>query len=332
MRVIPKEKLSPGETGRIYRYTHRQNSIPAPGAGEHGDGGEDGDRHLARRSIVRQEGDRDRRHTINTSQATMSNRQAGGFYNRSLERALQILDAFSRERQVLTRAQLSEILGLPLPTISRLCSTLVQYGYLAKDRESKQYSLGMRLFEQGSIVFYSFSLRAAASHHLTELQKETGQTVFLGVLDNGQLLYIDKRENEGSIISFTSKIGTRRPPYWGMCGPLLMSYLPDSEIEGLLEKTPLNATTRKSITDKEKFKAWLNQIRDQGVAVDPEATFEGITGVAAPVRDSTGGVVAAVGIALMSSSLGPNGIRKIAQKVLKTAEAISGELGYRSQR
>ncbi len=260
----------------------------------------------------------------------MSNRETGSFYNRSLERALQILDAFSRERKTLTRAQLAEILGLPLPTISRLCSTLVRYGYLAKDPESKQYSLGIRLFEQGSIVFYSFSVRTAASRHLTQLQRETDRTVFLGVLDNDELLYIDKREDADNVITFTSKIGTRRPPYWGMCGPMLMAYLSDSEVERLLKKTPLNATTKNSITRKEEFKAWLGQIREQGLAFDREATFEGITGIAAPIRDFTGVVVASVGVASISSSLDSDHIRKIAQELLKTAEAISKELGYKS--
>ncbi len=260
----------------------------------------------------------------------MSYRQTGGFYNRSLERALQILDAFSKDRKVLTRAQLAEILGLPQPTISRLCSTLVRYGYLAKDPESKQYSLGMRLFEQGSIVFYSFSVRTAASRHLTQLQKEIGQTVFLGVLDNDELLYIDKREDADNVITFTSKIGTRRPPHWGMCGPLLMAYLSDSEVERLLKKTPLNANTKNSITDTEEFKAWLGQIREQGFAVDREATFEGITGVAAPVRDFRGEVVASVGVALMTSSLDSGNVEQIAHELLKTAETISRELGCKS--
>jgi len=260
----------------------------------------------------------------------MTSRETGSFYNRSLERALQILDAFSRERKVLTRAQLAEILGLPLPTISRLCSTLVRYGYLAKNPESKQYSLGMRLFEQGSIVFYSFSVRAAASHHLTQLQRETGLTIFLGVLDNDDLLYIDKREDVDNVITFTSKIGTRRPPYWGMCGPMLMAYLSDSEIERLLEKTPLNANTKKSITGKEEFKAWLGDIREQGLAFDREATFDGITGIAAPIRDFTGEVVASVGAASMTSAMESGDMGRIARELLKTAEAISKELGYKS--
>ena len=249
--------------------------------------------------------------------ATMSQRPTGSFYNRSLERALQILDAFSRERMVLTRTQLAEMLDLPRPTVSRLCSTLVRYGYLAEDPESRRYSLGIRLFEQGSIVFYSFSVRAAASRYLTLLQKEINQTVFLGVLDNDQLLYIDKREDADKAITFTSKIGTRRPPYWGMCGPMLMAHLSDGEVERLLKKTPLSPITKQTITDKEKFKAWLHEVREQGFAVDAQATFDGITGIAAPVRDFRGEVVASVGAALISSTIDRDDIQRIARALME---------------
>ena len=258
----------------------------------------------------------------------MSDRDASHFYNRSLERALQILDSFNKERQVLTRSQLAEILGLPRATVLRLCSTLVQYGYLAKNPDSSTYSLGMRLFEQGSILFNSFPVRAAASRHLTQLQRDTGQTVFLGVLDNDELLYIDKREDPHNVINFTSKVGTRRPPFWGMCGPCLMAYLSDDEVERLLIKSPLASVTKNSITVLEEFKAWLKRIRQEDLTIDHEATFEGITGIAAPIRDSWG-VVASVGVAMISSAVDRETFERITRAVVASAATISKEIGHR---
>ncbi len=250
-------------------------------------------------------------------------------YNRSLERALQIIDAFTEDRQSLTSVQLSEILDLSRATVLRLCTTLLNYGYLKQDRESRRYSLGMRLFEQGSIVFHSLSIRKVASPHLTELLQLLGKTVFLAVLDNDVLIYLDKREDDRSLIRFTSKLGTRRPPYWGMCGPMLMAYLPDSEVERLLDKTPLTACTKKSITDKEEFKAWLRRIREEGTVIDVETSLDGITGVAAPIRDFSGQVVASLGAALLSSSADAKTLRRLLKEVSKSARAISKELGHR---
>ena len=96
------------------------------------------------------------------------------FYNRSLERALQILNAFTGERKLLTLSQLAEILSLSRATVLRLCSTLVTYGFLNQDTASKEYSLGLRLFELGSIVFHSFSLRKTAAPFLDQLAPEVG--------------------------------------------------------------------------------------------------------------------------------------------------------------
>jgi DNA-binding IclR family transcriptional regulator len=248
-------------------------------------------------------------------------------YNRSLERALQILNAFSQDRQVLTCVQLSEILDLSRATVLRLCSTLVKYGYLKQDGELHRYSLGMRMFEQGSVVFYSMSIRKVASAHIEELLRQTRKTVFLAVLDDDELVYIDKREDANSLIRFTSRIATRHPPCWGLCGPLLMAYLPESEIERLLRKHPLKRYTGKSITDNEEFMAWLRKIRKEGIAIDVEKYIDGITGVAAPIRDFTGRVVAALGVAMMSSAAANKTLQRMLKAVSKSARAISQDLG-----
>ncbi len=254
------------------------------------------------------------------------------FYNRSLERALQILNAFNNERQALTLAQLSEILNLSKATVLRLCSTLAKYDFLKQDQESRQYSLGLRLFELGSIVFYSLSLGKIASPYLSQLQMKLGKTIFLGILDNDELLYIDKREDPNNPIHFTSKIGTRRPPYWGMVGPMLMAYLPDSEIERLLQKSPLTATTKKSLTRKEEYKEWLRLVREQGFAIDVETALEGITGVAAPIHDYTGKVIAGIGVGFISSSVDSKRLKRIVKETVGTALTISKELGYLEKR
>jgi DNA-binding IclR family transcriptional regulator len=253
------------------------------------------------------------------------------FYNRSLERSLQILNAFGTERRPLKLAQLSEALGLPKATVLRLCSTLVKYGFLKQGPDSREYTLGLKLLELGSIVLSSFSLRKIASPYLTQLQAKLGKTVFLGVLMEDELLYIDKREDGGMGISFPSGIGRRRPPYWGMLGPVLMAYLPEHEVDRLLKEHPLAKTAKKSYTEIGDFKEWLRAIRRDGYVVEGETAFEGIGGVAAPIRDFTGKVVAAVGVGFIFSSADPREIRKIIREVMTAAGSVSRELGYVAQ-
>jgi IclR family transcriptional regulator, KDG regulon repressor len=262
----------------------------------------------------------------------MGPKKEEAFYNRSLERALQILNVFNDKVQALSLAQLSEILNLPRATVLRLCSTLIKYGFLRQDPQSRQYSLGFRLFELGNIVFCSFSLRNIASPHISQLQMKLGKTVFLGIHDNEEVLYIDKRDDPKNPIRFTSEMGTRRPPYWGMLGSVLMAHLPDNEIERLLQKSPLTAFTKKTIIRKDAFLKWLHQIRDQGFAIDNETVFEGINGISAPIRDFTGNVVAALGVGFIASSVDSKTQKIIVNEVIGTAQTISSELGYNKNR
>ncbi len=253
------------------------------------------------------------------------------FYNRSLERALKILCAFHRNSQGLTLSDLSKSLGLSKATLSRLCSTLFKYHFLGYDQQTKQYSLGLKLFELGGIVYSSFSLRRMASPYLNQLQSKLGKTSCLGILQDGQLVYIDKKEDLQKPIRFASDIGTYRPPYFGMLGHILMAHLSEAEVDRMLKKNPLRPFTKKSIRGVETFKERLRKIRSQGFYVDKEEALDGVTGIGAPIRDFTGKVVAAVGVGFISSSEDPKRLGKIIKEVVNTSQAISYELGYLNQ-
>ena len=261
----------------------------------------------------------------------MSDVNDQGFYNRSLERALQILNVFNYERQALSLTELSEILKLSMATVSRLCFTLIKYDFLKFDQGSKQYSLGLKLFELGGIIFSSFSIRGTATPHIIRLQSKLGKTMFLGILQNNELIYIDKRDDPRNPIIFASRIGTRRPPHFGMLGQLLMAYLPDNEVDQLLVHSPLIPFAKKSITDVKEFKQSLLNTRKQGFFIDEESAFDGITGVAAPIRNFTGAVVAAIGIGFISSSVTADELKQIINDMIETAKEISRELGWKNK-
>jgi DNA-binding IclR family transcriptional regulator len=254
--------------------------------------------------------------------------KTNAFYNRSLERALQILCAFNAESHSFKLGELAHILDLPKATVSRLCSTLIKYDFLKYDLQLKQYGLGLKLFQLGSIIYASLSLRKAASSHLTRLQSKLGKTVFLGILQEDELVYIDKKENPRNPILFGSQIGTRRPPHFGMLGQVLMAHLKDNEVEKLLQKHPLKKFTKRSIANHEVFKKRLQKIREQGFHLDREEALDGITGVAAPIRDYTHRVIGAVGVGFISSSEDSKGVEKIIKEAVRTAKAISQDLGY----
>jgi len=248
---------------------------------------------------------------------------------RSLERALRILCGFNHERQSLTLTQLSETIDLPKATVFRLCATLLKYRFLLYDDDSKRYSLGPKLFELGTILWSSLSLRKIASPYLVDLHATISKNLSLAILDDDELLYIDRIQDKRSSSGFGSDIGWRRPSHYGVLGQVLTAFLPDKEVDRLLEKAPLKPLTRKSIVNKRQFKEILRTIREQGFVVEEGTVFEGVTGIGAPIRDSLQNVVAALGVTFISSLEDPAGIKRLTEHVVRAAQAISKELGCR---
>jgi IclR family KDG regulon transcriptional repressor len=218
--------------------------------------------------------------------------------------------------------------GLNKTTAKRLISNLAHRGFLQQDPVTKQYQLGMRLFELGGIVFSSFSLRHAAAYPMSRLQNEVGATVLLGTMMDDELVYVDKREGKG-MIRISSDIGWRRPLHYGMLGMVLMANLDSKEVRRILKKNPLQAHTPFSITDEDAFSLRLEKIRNQGYIVEHQEAVEGVVGIAAPIRDYSRKVIAALGIAV---TLGKNHAQKdldhLVERVTKACDDISHDLGY----
>ena len=246
----------------------------------------------------------------------------------SLDRALDIIECFDFKNAKLSLAELAKKTGLNKTTVLRLASNLVNRRYLKFDLETGSYSLGMKLFELGSIVFSSFSLRKASSRHMTELQRKTSATVLLGIIMDDQLVYIDKREGQGAI-RIASDIGWRRSPHYGMLGMVLMAWLtPDRRTE-LLNKYPLQPVTSRTVTDLQRFLTKLARIADDDHVVERGEAVDGVIGVAAPIRDYSQNVVSAIGVAILEAQHNENSVTQVVEAVRSAAENISAELGYR---
>jgi IclR family transcriptional regulator, KDG regulon repressor len=245
----------------------------------------------------------------------------------SLDRALDILECFSFQKREFSLAGLAQGTGLNKTTVLRLASNLVNRGYLKFDPATGSYCLGVKLFELGSIVFSSFSLRKAAATHMTELQQKTSATVLLGAHMDDQLTYLDKREGDNAV-RIASEIGWRRAPHHGMLGMVLMAWLPEDRQAELLDKYPLSPVTSRTITDLKTFCLRLSEIVRTGYGVEHGEAVEGVTGVAAPIRDYSRGVIGAIGVALVDSQHDETSMTRAITAVRSAAHLISLELGY----
>ena len=106
-----------------------------------------------------------------------------------------------------------------------------------------------------------------------------------------------------------------------MFGQLLMAYLPESEVDRVLARNPLVAYTKNSISDVRLFKQRLKIIRQQDYAIDNGGVFDGISGIAAPVQDNCGEVVAGVGVSLITAAENAAGVKRIIRGALPDYQA-----------
>lgn len=246
----------------------------------------------------------------------------------ALERALDILDAFSYQHRKMHLSDVVHQIGLKKATAKRLMANLTDRGYLKLDPATKQYELGMRLFELGSVVYSSFSLRKVASSHMKWLSEKTGLNILLGQCQEDHLVYVEKEEGNGEI-KISSFVGQRRPLHFGMLGQTLMAYMPAEKVHHILTGSPLEAFTPNTITDLDAFLLRLAKIRENGYLMERGEAHQGVLGLAAPIRDRTREVVAAIGAALPLPEYVSQGyIDNVLEMVRHVAERISAELGY----
>ncbi|MFH0726330.1 MAG: IclR family transcriptional regulator [Pseudomonadota bacterium] len=243
----------------------------------------------------------------------------------SLERVLDVLGCFTDDRRELSLTDLTKLTGQNHTSLKRIVFTLTKRNYLRQDEVTKKYQLGMKLFDLGGLAYKSISLRTATDAPLSRLRNETGLTILLANIVDDYLTYTDKWEGQ-TPIRISSRIGSRRPPHFGMLGQALMAFSSSSEIKRLLALHPLEAYTSQTITDPELFQKRLETIRANGYVVESEEAWIGIMGAAAPIWKAGKILAGAIGVAAPISNI-YNRQEFIVKRLLEAASEISASLG-----
>jgi len=245
----------------------------------------------------------------------------------ALDRALDILEALAAHRQPMRLVELSHQLGLHKSTVHRLVSSLARRRYVERDPETGRYRLGLKVFELGSRLFNSMELRQEARPLLQELVNQTLETAHLGILDEGQVVYIEKVESPQTVRMY-SELGKRAPAHCTAMGKVLLAHLPEEELDRIIAMRGLTRYTSNTIVEVDQLKDHLRRVAAQGYAVDDTEHEEAIRCVAAPVRNYRGEVVAALSVSGPAVRLTRERIEEVAQMVRATAMRISRRLGF----
>jgi IclR family pca regulon transcriptional regulator len=248
-------------------------------------------------------------------------------YVQSLERGFAVLLAFDEQRPNPTLAELASATGFSRPSVRRLLLTLQRLGYV--DGANGRWRLTPRVLSIGQHYTASHAMIELAQPHLLRLAERTHESASLAALDGVDVVYV-ARVPVRRIMSINVSVGTRVPAHATSMGRALLAWAPAPTVERVVAESGLRRLTTRTITDPARFRAALTQVRADGYAMVVGELEEGLVSVAAPVRDQTGAVVAALA---SSTSIGRMELERLTADVvpllLATAADLSADLGYR---
>ncbi len=242
----------------------------------------------------------------------------------SVERAFAILKVVASHPNGVGVTEIANQVGLPVSTAARLLTTLTNVGAVERVPEKTDFQIGTEIISLASQVTHDRRLTALARPFLLELAVATGEAVALCVLDGEQMCVIDLIRSQRRV-RVKNAVGDRYPLHATSPGKVLLAYLPDKRLESYLAR-PLKHYTENTTTNPDELRQQFGKIREQGVAWVNEE-LEEIAGLATPIHDSNGDVIAAVNLYGPTSRFPPEGKEdELADLVINAAKQISARV------
>ncbi len=248
------------------------------------------------------------------------------YENNSVKRALGIFGLFSSDKTHLTASEIAAELSVRSGTIYPTLVTLLTAGYLARD-ENKRYSLGMTFLERSRHILSSLDVRNIAQPRLKYLAGKLEGNTHLAVLYEEDVLYLHREEGQPSV-NLTEIVGLRVSTHCTALGKVLLAHLEEEVLVEILPQLKMTQVTPNTIVTEQALLRELSKIRAAGYGLDNEEFHIGSTCIAAPVKNYTGHVLAAISVSLATTRLNLLGMSSIIADVVQTAEAISADLGF----
>lgn len=253
-------------------------------------------------------------------------------YSQSLERGFAILACFMPERRVLGIADIAGELGMSQATAHRYVTTLAALGYLEQDASCK-YRLALRVTDLGMSVLSATDLREHVHPYLEELRTRSSYTVSVVVLDGTEVLFIDRARSfrcGREKIDLNLRPGSRLPAYCTATGKVLLAHLSAHDLRNALSEIHLEKRAPNTVLNKGVLRSELQQIREDGIAVNDQELARDHYAIAVPIRAHSQEVVAALSMAAHSSMISLEElVDYLLPHLVATADRISARLSYR---
>ena len=244
-----------------------------------------------------------------------------------LERAFALLAIFDEDHPDWTTTEAAQAVGLPVPTAHRILGVLRDEGYLARDPRSKRYTLGSAALRLGRRAEALLDISRLAGPMLERLAAVTDEVALLTQLNQRRDRAVCRLRIDGSEpLRLSVEPGRELPLYAGAMQKALLAFMPTSVLD-LICGSPLEPLCRATITQPQRLRAHLEDVRRRGWAISYEETNEGAWGIAVPIIDEERLAVAAVGLAGPRHRLRPTDVRDQLHALHEGARTVAEPLG-----
>lgn len=246
----------------------------------------------------------------------------------AVSRALDILELFI-ENEELSMPEIVGHLGLPRTSVHELVSTLTERGYLSGvGGDTRRFQLGLRAYQVGHHYQERVELAREGRIVCEAVAAQCDETVHLAVRDHDSVVYVAKVDSTHSV-RLVSALGRRLPANCTAVGKTLLASLDDGAVEALYsDNRSLPTLTANSIDSLDALLSALAVIRRDGFGWEWAESNNNVACVAAPVRDATGSVVAAMSISIPTIRLDDERKPLLEKTIQSAAFDLSGRLGY----
>ncbi|MEC5423209.1 IclR family transcriptional regulator [Virgibacillus sp. C22-A2] len=203
---------------------------------------------------------------------------------KTLNLAIEVLNKFTRQKPEWGGRELANDLEMNHTKIYRILETLDNNNFLSKDPDTKRYTLGIAVWELGMIKYDGLNVKQLLRPILEELSEQTGESVFLTILDKDEAVTLEVVEPANKV-KFTVSAGSRAPLYVGASYRSILAFMPEEAIEAILDPNQLKKYTENTLVDKKELQLELERIRKQGWATSKGEYTADVIAFAVPLFD-----------------------------------------------
>lgn len=245
---------------------------------------------------------------------------------KSIKKAMDLLNCFKQYKE-LSVIELSKKLNLNKSTVYRILVTLESGDFIRKNEITKKYGLGIKNLELGNIMKKQIEIRSYAFPIMENLARKTQESIDLNIIVNNKRVSIEEIESPHDIRKVI-KLGESLPLCVGASGTAILAFLPDNEINKIIERENISGSGQIKIADTKKLMEHLKEIRREGFAISVQERVIGAGAVAAPIFNSHGNVIASLSISGPVTRFSKKKLKFYISLVKESASKISVSLGY----